>query len=77
MSEQTNWTKNLIEENGAIRERLDLLFGEKQELAKECSMLECCLEDKEQGLAMLKEKMDQLKKNRIEMSFQELQVSVL
>eukprot|EP00795_Rhopilema_esculentum_P008065 gene8065-13980_t len=72
---QTNWTKNLIEENGAMRERLDLLFGEKQQLAKECSMLECCLEDKEQELTMLKERMDQLKKNRFEISFQELQES--
>ncbi|XP_065063305.1 myosin heavy chain, cardiac muscle isoform-like [Rhopilema esculentum] len=70
---QTNWTKNLIEENGVMRERLDLLFDEKQQLAKECSMLECCLEDKEQELAMLKEKIDQLKKNRFEISFQELQ----
>ncbi|XP_065063306.1 myosin-2 heavy chain-like [Rhopilema esculentum] len=72
---QTNWTKNLIEENGVMRERLDLLFGEKQQLAKECSMLECCLEDMEQELTMLKERMDQLKKNRFEISFQELQES--
>ncbi|XP_065063397.1 myosin heavy chain, cardiac muscle isoform-like [Rhopilema esculentum] len=72
---QTNWTKNLIEENGVMRERLDLLFGEKQQLAKECSMLECCLEDKEQELTMLKERMDQLKKNRFEISFQELQAN--
>eukprot|EP00795_Rhopilema_esculentum_P008070 gene8070-13985_t len=72
---QTNWTKNLIEENGVMRERLDLLFGEKQQLAKECSMLKCCLEDKEQELAVLKEKIDQLKNSK--MAFQELQENCL
>lgn len=42
-----SWTQNLVEENNELKQRIDLMTQENQELVKECSFLQDRLEAKE------------------------------
>ena len=71
---RTNWTtwKSLIEENIEMRERLDWLFGEKEQIQYECLMLENRLEGKEQKLQLLQDHIHRSEGKQKEIPLQEV-----
>ncbi|XP_065063313.1 probable E3 ubiquitin-protein ligase bre1 [Rhopilema esculentum] len=67
---RTNWTKSLIEENIQMRERLDWLFEEKEQIQHECLKLENRLEEQEQKLQLLQDHIHRFERKQKEIPLQ-------